>query len=184
MMPRLAVVFAEGFEEIEAITIVDVLRRAQIDVDTVGVSSLSVKGSHDIEAKVDKLLKEVDPKFYDGVVLPGGLPGSFTLRDNEDVQNFIRAFDGKLQAAVCAAPIALQKAGVLEAIHVTSHPSMKEEFSKQYYLETPAVIDGKVVTSRGAGTSFEFVAAILTVLELEEKIEDLRAAMLYPNFGF
>ncbi|MDD7985774.1 DJ-1/PfpI family protein [Lentisphaera marina] len=180
-MSKLAVIFAEGFEEIEAISVVDILRRAQVTVDMLGVGALSITGSHGIEVAVDKLLSAVKAADYDGVVLPGGLPGSFVLRDDTLVQEFIIACKGKLQAAICAAPIALKQAGSLDGRLLTSHPSMESEFDSKYYLEKNVVIDGKVVTSRGAGTSFDFVAGILEVLGIESKVHELRQAMLYPK---
>ena len=180
-MPKIAVLFANGFEEIEAITIVDTLRRANVETDMIGVGAMKAEGSHGIKVDMDCLLSEVDADNYQGVVLPGGLPGSYTLRDSEDVQTFIKAFTGKIQAAICAAPIALQKAGVLNGRHFTSHPSMKDEFNDELYLESEVVVDGKIITSRGAGTSFEFTAAILYALDMHEEAEKWRKAMLYPN---
>jgi protein deglycase len=180
-MPKLAVVFVDGYEEIEAISVVDILRRAHVEVDMLGFESLSIVGSHGIEVKVDRLLSEVEAKNYDGVILPGGLPGSYTLRDEKDIQGFIRGFEGKLLAAICAAPIALQQAGLLEGRYMTSHPSMREMFDPEYYQEKVVVVDKGLVTSRGAGTSFEFAAGILKTLGLEEKVEELRKAMLYPE---
>ena len=180
-MAKIAVLFANGFEEIEAVTVVDVLRRACVETDMIGVESLKAKGAHGINIDMDKLLDEVNSDDYDGVVLPGGLPGSYTLRDSQKVQGFIKAFKGKVQAAVCAAPIALKAAGILDSRHVTSHPSVKDEFDQEFYVESEVVVDGKIITSRGAGTSFEFSAAILTALDMDEEADKWRGAMIYPE---
>ena len=180
-MSKIAVLFANGFEEIEAVTVVDVLRRASVQVDMVGVEGGRAIGSHGITIDMDLELVDVCASDYDGFVLPGGLPGSYTLRDLSEVQDFLRAFKGKIQAAICAAPIALKAAGLLDDRHVTSHPSVKSEFDQSFYVESEVVVDGKVVTSRGAGTSFEFATAILVTLGLESEAEKWRAAMLYPE---
>ena len=176
---KLAMLFADGFEEIEAVTVLDVLRRASIQVDAIGLRSKKAAGAHAIHIELDKQLSEVSAADYIGVILPGGLPGAHTLRDDAAAQAFIRAFEGRLQAAICAAPVALEVTGVLNNKQVTSHPSKAEAFPHSVYSEKAVVTDGHVITSRGAGTAFEFSAAILTYLGLSEKAEQLRSAMIY-----
>jgi 4-methyl-5(b-hydroxyethyl)-thiazole monophosphate biosynthesis len=112
---RVLVPLAEGFEEIEAVTIVDVLRRASIDVVTAALATSAVRGSHGISLAADTLLDEVRGDEFDAIVLPGGMPGSRTLRDDERVLGIVREASrkGKLVGALCAAPIALEAAGVL-----------------------------------------------------------------------
>ena len=122
-MKKVAVMLADGFEEIEALTVVDIIRRANITCDMFSVSSMEVKGAHDIVVKVDKLISE-EVKEYDVIVLPGGMPGATNLRDNEEVIGLVKWFNDnkKIVAAICAAPIVLGKAGIIEGKKVTSYP--------------------------------------------------------------
>jgi 4-methyl-5(b-hydroxyethyl)-thiazole monophosphate biosynthesis len=127
-MASVAVLLAEGFEEIEAVTIIDVLRRAGIEVTTLGVASQSVTGSHGITIEADALLAQGVDRPWDLVVLPGGMPGAAHLRDDENVQALLRrqgARDG-LVAAICAAPMALGQAGLLEGRRATSYPTFED----------------------------------------------------------
>jgi 4-methyl-5(b-hydroxyethyl)-thiazole monophosphate biosynthesis len=124
-MKKVAVLLADGFEEIEALTVVDVLRRANIHCDMVSIASLNVTGSHKIEVVADRIITE-NMNEYDMVVLPGGLPGATNLRDNQDVIALIKQFNNdssKYIAAICAAPIVLEKAGIIERRSITSYPS-------------------------------------------------------------
>ena len=120
-MTRACVLLANGFEEIEATTVIDVLRRASVDVTTVGVEGVDVTGAHDIRYVADAALAERAGDVWDIVILPGGLPGSTTLRDSAAVQQLLRAQDSAARhlAAICAAPIALGKAGVLKGKRAT-----------------------------------------------------------------
>ena len=178
-MSRVAVLLAHGFEEIEAVTVIDVLRRAQVSVDVLGVEELIVNGSHDITITADLLLKDQSPDSYDYLILPGGMPASNTLRDSPMVQDFILAFQNKKIAAVCAAPIALERAGLIKDKKVTSHPSVKDVFVESTYCEDRVVKDSNIITSRGAGTTFEFAEAILCELGLAEEANKWREAMIY-----
>ena len=115
-MKKIIVPLAQGLEEIEAITAIDVLRRANIGVTAVSLGDLKVKGAHDIVVLADKSIDEIDVNEFDGILLPGGMPGSTNLRDDERVINMVRSLDkkGKLVSAICAAPIVLERAGVLD----------------------------------------------------------------------
>ena len=179
MTKKLAMLICDGFEEIEAITVIDVLRRAGLQIDLVALDNIELMGSHDIALKADFLLADVDASDYDGLVLPGGLPGSHTLRDSGRSQHFIKAFEGRLQSAICAAPVALESTGILKGHRVTSHPSKESDFSESNYVYEPVVRDGNIITSRGAGTAFEFAVELLKYFNLDEKADSLRAAMMY-----
>jgi protein deglycase len=179
MTKKLAMLICDGFEEIEAITVIDVLRRAGLRIDLIALEKLELIGSHNIELKADYLLDVVEADDYDGLVLPGGLPGAHTLRDDARAQGFIKAFEGRLQSAICAAPIALASTGVLEGRRVTSHPSKESDFPGSEYVCEAVVRDGEVVTSRGAGTAFDFAVELLKYFNLDEKAESLRIAMMY-----
>ncbi len=177
---RVAILFASGFEEIEAITIVDVLRRAEIDVTTVGVGSTNVTGSHAIAITTDVELADARRRDWDMVVLPGGLPGATNLRDNPEVQSLLREQNekGHRIGAICAAPIALGKAGILAGKRATSYPGFEKELTGARYCEDRVVRDGNVITSRGPGTAMEFALAIVADLRGGEVSDSLRKGML------
>ncbi len=178
---KAAVLFAEGFEEIEAVTPVDVLKRAGVEVDMVGINSMEITGSHDITFKMDCQLEDIFVDDYDMVFLPGGLPGSHYLRDDENVIQFVQDMNalGKYVAAICAAPIVLERAGILVGKKVTSHPSKEEEITScDEYTESRVEVDGNIISSRGAGCAMEFSFVLCEVLGLKEKAEELKKAMI------
>ncbi len=180
-MKKVILFLANGFEEVEALTVVDVLRRAEIICDMCSISdSLSVKSSHGIEVKADILLKDADLQSYLGLVLPGGMPGSTNLRDNEKVVTAVQSFnnDGKILAAVCAAPIVLEKAGIINKKRVTSHPSVKGDLKPLEYLEEIVVEDGNIVTSRGAGTSLHFGLKLVEKIVGKEKADAIKDGIM------
>mgnify|MGYP001076531583 CR=1 FL=1 len=177
-MKKVAVMLDDGFEEIEALTVVDIIRRANITCDMFSVSSMEVKGAHDIVVKADKLISE-EVKEYDVIVLPGGMPGATNLRDNEEVIDLVKWFNDnkKIVAAICAAPIVLGKAGIIEGKKVTSYPGFEDELVKGSYLEEHVVVDGNIITSRGPATAMLFAYKILELLQCDkwENIRVLRA---------
>lgn len=181
-MARVCVPLAEGFEEIEAVTIVDVLRRAGVDAVMAGVSAQEVTGSHGITVRADRLLEELEGEAWDAVVLPGGQPGATHLRDDPRVQRLLRAQDekGATVGAICAAPIALSKAGALRERSATSFPGFEEQLDCAKYLHESVVVDGHVVTSRGPGTALHFALELLRQLGLATEAERLREGMLVP----
>jgi protein deglycase len=177
-MPRVAVLLAPGFEEIEAVTIIDVLRRADVDVKCVGVDADQVVGSHQIAIAADVRLDALDVESLDALVLPGGIPGALHLRDHPGVQSHIQACAerGLLVAAICAGPIALEAAGVLVGKRATSYPGF--ELPSAEYNEARVVEHGQVVTSRGPGTALEFSLALVARLVSPEAADALRVGML------
>jgi 4-methyl-5(b-hydroxyethyl)-thiazole monophosphate biosynthesis len=177
---RILVPLAEGFEEIEAITIVDVLRRAGEDVATAGLEPGPCTGSHGISVNPDCRIEDVDPAALRMVVLPGGMPGAATLRDDPRVMKLLQAASAKgaFTAAICAAPIALAKAGLHTGRRVTSYPGFGKDLAGGTYVEDRVVVDGKVVTSRGPGTAIEFALTLVRLLKDEKASNDVRAAML------
>lgn len=178
---KAAVLFAEGFEEIEAVTPVDVLKRAGVEVDMAGIAGMEVTGSHGITFKMDCQLEDIFVDDYDMVFLPGGLPGSHYLRDDENVIQFVQDMNalGKWVAAICAAPVVLEKAGILEGKKATSHPSKEEEITScDEYTESRVEVDGNIITGRGAGCAMEFSFALCEALGLKDKVEVLKKAMI------
>lgn len=175
-MVKVAVMLANGFEEIEALTPVDVLRRAGIECETLGLMEQVVTGSHGIPVQADKIF-EGDLSAYDVVVLPGGLPGATNLRDHEGLISQLQAHAqaGKMLAAICAAPIVLDRAGLLEDKQYTCFPGQEKEIADGNHKEDIIVVDGNLVTSRGAGTALAFAYKLVDLLggngqELAEKM--------------
>ena len=181
-MAKVAVILADGFEEIEALTVVDVLRRANIVCHMIGFEA-RVTGSHDIQVQADRVF-DGDLSEYDMIVLPGGMPGSAHLRDNEqliaELQKFVQV--GKKVAAICAAPIVLNRAGLLKDKEFTCYDGVQEQIADGHYRKGTVVVDGQLTTSRGPATALAF--AYNLVEQLGGDANALRAAMLYRDvFG-
>lgn len=178
---RILVPLAAGFEETEAVAIIDVLRRADLDVVVAGLLAGPVEGSHGIALVPDAALDEVDLDAITAIVLPGGMPGSRNLAADERVLALVRrlAGEGRTTAAICAAPIVLQAAGVVRGLEITSHPSVQKELTDSVFLGEPrVVVSGAVVTSQGPGTALEFALALVARWRGEERAAELRRAML------
>lgn len=161
---RILVPLAEGFEEIEAVTVIDVLRRAGLDVTTAGLAPGTITGSHGIGIAPDAALGELDLDRFTVVVLPGGMPGTRHLMEDERVLALVRRLhgEGRMTAAICAAPLVLRAAGVLEGATVTSHPSVRGDLAPAEVRATPRVIEsGSIVTSQGPGTALEFALELV-----------------------
>ena len=166
LMSNICILLADGFEELEAVTIIDVLRRSGVRVTLLGVAGLSVRGAHGIVLQADALLADEHHRAWDMVVLPGGQPGANTLRDNAAVQDLIkRQMERKgRMAAICAAPIALAKAGALNGKQATCYPGFEPELAHAVLQSQAVVEDGSVTTSRGPGTAIQFALALATQL--------------------
>ena len=162
---KTAVICMNGFEEVEGLTVVDMLIRLGIKCDIVG-KEVYVTGSHNITVKTDRLLEEVKSDEYNAIILPGGLPGAQNLRDDEKVISMLKEMNkaGKIVAAICAAPIALEKAGVLKDREFTAYPGFGEKIEGGKFKEELAVTDKNIVTSRGPATSMEFAFAVAEAL--------------------
>jgi len=180
-MNKILIVFATGFEEVEALTTVDLLRRVDLDVTIAGLERDVVTGAHDITVKCDLYYEDIEQEHYDCLILPGGQPGTDNLRANHKVVNWVKNYynSGKLIAAICAAPVVLHTAGILDGKKVTSYPSEKEVFSNCMYLEEPVVQDGNVITSRGVGTAIEFALKIVENMKGKESADQLAKQVLY-----
>ena len=181
-MAKVAVILADGFEEIEALTVVDVLRRANIVCHMVGFEA-QVTGSHAIQVQADRVF-DGDLSEYDLIVLPGGMPGSAHLRDNEQLIAELQKCEqvGKKVAAICAAPIVLNRAGLLKDKVVTGYDGVQEQIADGHYRQETVVVDGHLTTSRGPATALAF--AYNLVEQLGGDANALREAMLYRDvFG-
>ena len=181
-MAKVAVILADGFEEIEALTVVDVLRRANITCHMVGFEA-QVTGSHAIQVQADRVF-DGDLSDYDMIVLPGGMPGSAHLRDNEQLIAELQKCEqvGKKVAAICAAPIVLNRAGLLKDKEFTCYDGVQEQIADGHYRKETVVVDGHLITSRGPATALAF--AYNLVEQLGGDADALREAMLYRDvFG-
>lgn len=183
MSKNVAVILAQGFEEIEAVVVIDVLRRGRVNVNVAGLGSLTVAGSHGITITADRLVTETSDNL-DGVVLPGGMPGSANLGASRAVEALVRSVyqQGGIVGAICAAPaLTLAPWGLLEGRRATCYPSFEKHFSKKvHFCEQKVVHDGTIVTSRGPGTVFEFSLTILAALIGKDQADVLAQGMLLP----
>ena len=171
---------ADGFEEIEALSVVDILRRAGVAISTCSIMDENhVKGSHNITVISDLNIRDIDEKNYDVFILPGGMPGAKNLKENKNVIKIIKnAFnEKKLIAAICAAPIVLLEAGILKDKNATSYPGFLNENADYNFLEDTIVIDENIITSRGPATAPYFAFAILEKLGINPS--PLKESMLY-----
>ncbi|ABK14592.1 DJ-1 family glyoxalase III [Methanothrix thermoacetophila] len=168
---KVVVPLAEGFEEIEFVTVVDILRRAGIDVEIAGLRDGPVQGSHGVRVIPDTTFDKVDLNSADAIVLPGGNPGFINLGKDERVLDAVRKMSaaGKYVAAICGAPSVLVKAGVLSGRMATVHPAGKEEVAAcARYMDERVVVDGKMVTSQGPGTAMDFALKLVELLAGKE----------------
>lgn len=174
------VFLAEGFEEIEALATVDILRRAGMDVKTVSVSGKpEVTGSHAITIAAD--ITEISLADMEAAVLPGGMPGTLNLKASDMVQNAIQyAFDNnKLMCAICAAPLVFGNAGFLKDKKAVCYPGFEKELTGANVVYEPVVTDGNIITSRGAGTAHLFAFEILKYFGKEKEAAELYKGMIY-----
>ena len=181
-MKKAAMLFAEGFEEVEALTVVDLLRRADIVCDIVAVDgAATVTGSHGVTVGADKPFSAADPDAYDALLLPGGQPGTDNLAADGRVLALLRAFRdaGKLTAAICAAPTVLAKAGLLDGKRATCYPGLEGRLTGAVAVAEPVVTDGTVVTSRGVGTALDFALALVSYLSGAARADELARAVVY-----
>ena len=178
-MTQVALMLADGFEEIEALTVVDVLRRASISCDMIGIAE-KVTGSHAIQVVADKVF-DGDLSDYDVIVLPGGMPGSANLRDNDLLIAELQRFNeqGKRLAAICAAPIVLNQAGLLDGKDFTCYDGVQEQILDGNYHKEVVVVEDNIITSRGPATALAFAYELVDKLGGDAK--SLREAMLYQS---
>lgn len=181
-MKKVSVFFADGCEEIEALTVVDILRRAGVHVDIVSVTGKKeIIGAHQIGIETDTVFEEMDFTATDLLVLPGGMPGTLRLREHEGLCELLRTYDkeNKYVAAICAAPSVLGELGILKGKRACCYPSFEEKLTGADVKMDPVVWDGHVITSRGMGTAISFALKLTEVLCGNEKAEEVRQSILY-----
>lgn len=181
MSKKVVVVLAQGFEEIEAVTVIDLLRRSDIEVTIAGINSLTIKGSHGIEIIAQKKFEELTEDF-DACVLPGGMPGSVNLANCDKLKGFIIDLyqKNKVIAAICAAPaLVLAPLGILNGKEATCYAGMQEELNTQIiYKEESVVIAGNIITSRCPATAIAFSLAIIEKLLDKDQVLTIKKALL------
>lgn len=181
-MKKVSVILADGFEEIEALTVVDLLRRAKIYVDTVSITEeYTVHGAHGINVQTEDLFEEVNFVESDMIVLPGGIPGTPNLDAHEGVRRVVCDFceEDKYVAAICAAPTVLGNLGLLKGKRVTCYPSVENQIQGAAITRNPVVADGNIITSRGVGTAIDFALKLIELLVGPEKSKEIAEAILY-----
>lgn len=179
-MPNIIIAISNGFEEIEAITIIDVCRRANIKVTIAAVENLETTGAHGIKIIANTTIENINCEDFDMMVLPGGLPNAFTLAENAKVQSLLKEFKlkNKKIGAICAAPYALHKAEVLNE-NFTCYPSFEQKIRLDgYHSNDSVVIDNNVITSRGPATAMAFALEIVHILCDEETFLSVKNGLL------
>ena len=182
MNKKVFLFLAEGFEEVEAITPVDLLRRAGIECITVSVTDkLEVTGSNGITIKADRLFDEKECMTGDAIILPGGLPGTTNLLNHSGLKNVIIDYNKtkKLIAAICAAPTVLGEMGLLEGYKATCYPGFEDKLFGANALVEKYVNDGHFLTSRGVGTAMDFALKIIGILEGEDTMNNIKNQIVF-----
>ena len=176
----IAVLLAIGFEEIEALTPVDMLRRAGLEVKTVGIGGKRIVGSHGIALEADMLPEEVDLGAVDMAIFPGGMPGSLNLDRAEFTDEIIAAVtkNGGRLAAICAAPLVLGRRGLLEGKRATCYPGFEGELRGAICTTEGVVTDESITTARGMGVALEFSKELISLVITKEKAAELSAAIM------
>ncbi len=177
-MSKILLPIADGFEEIETIAVIDVLRRAGIEVVTAGLQSSMPRSVRGVQVITDKKFSDIRPDDFDGIVLPGGDPGWRNLANSQRLLTILKDFNskGKLVAAICMAPAVLARAGILEDRRATIYPGAERELPKP--RDARVVVDGNIITSQGPGTAIEFALAIVGYLIGKTKAERIKRDLI------
>ena len=181
-MTRVLIPVVDGFEEIELVTPVDILRRCGVEVTMAGLHDRHATGSPGIGLSLDALLADCMDSLYDALLLPGG-PGTRHLREAPQVLELVRRHHvgGSIIAAICAAPTILARAGILSGRRATCYPTCEGDMAGAILVHEPVVIDGTLITSRGAGTAMPFSLAVAEALMGAEKARDIARAVVYTT---
>ena len=183
-MSKVLIFMAEGHEEIEALTVVDLLRRADIEIEMVSITgNKKVPGAHGITTYCDKLIENTDFESADMLVLPGGMPGTLNLELCEPLMDQIYGFNASKKglAAICAAPTVFGKAGILKGKKATCYPGMEKDLLEAEFSTDAVCHDGHIITSRGMGTAIPFALEIVKTFNGQEAADKLAKGIVYSN---
>ncbi|MFA5903571.1 MAG: DJ-1 family glyoxalase III [Desulfobacula sp.] len=183
MEKKVLVPVAQGTEEMEAVTIIDVLRRAGATVIVASTDTMIIKASRGLEFKADRLIKDCMDEDFDLIVLPGGVPGAMNLRDSKDLEILLKkqADQKKYYAAICASPaVVLHHYGLVTPGKVTCHPGFAGQIDDGNVLTSAVAVDGICITGRGAGAACEFALSLVSLLYSEEKKKEVMQGMAMP----
>ena len=183
-MKKVSIFLAEGFEEVEALTPADLLMRAGVEVTLVSIGDkLEVAGSHGITFVADKLFSGMDFSDMDLLLLPGGMPGTLHLKEYEPLLELLKDFNGqgKMIAAICAAPTVLGKIGLLNGKKATCYPGCEDGLTGAETLTDRVVVDGNITTSRGVGTAISFGLSLIAQLYDQKKSDEIREEIVYGH---
>ncbi len=184
-MAKAVIFFADGLEEIEGLTVVDMFRRVGIEIDIVSVTgSLNIEGSHKIRIQADKLFEDVDYSDVDMLILPGGMPGTLNLQNHKALGELLvsTAKEGKQYiAAICAAPTVLGALGILEGYRATCYPRHETKLLGAKIEMSKVVVDRNIITSRGMGTAIEFAAQLVAILKDAHEARELLGSIVYSQ---
>ncbi|KHD11401.1 4-methyl-5(B-hydroxyethyl)-thiazole monophosphate biosynthesis protein [Candidatus Thiomargarita nelsonii] len=179
-MPTVLIPLAQGCEELEAVTVIDLLRRAGISVLTAGLDNQAVKASRGVVLIPDTTLDDAIKQSFDMIVLPGGLAGAENLNNDPRIHQLLKDMQqqGKYTAAICAAPKVLADAGLLANKSATSYPGVLESMPDMQIIDAPVVKDGQVVTSRGPGTAMDFALELIEILVGRDSRDNVEAGLV------
>ena len=181
-MSQVYIFLAQGFEEIECLTVVDLMRRVNIPITMVSISeTLEVSGAHQMTVTADALFSDLNFDDANMLVLPGGAPGTCNLNDCKPLKNLLTDFynKGKYIGAICAAPMILGHLGFLEGRKATCYPGFEKDLIGADYVCEPVVLDGSVITSRGLGTAIEFAGQLIELLTDKATADEVKAQVIY-----
>ncbi len=183
-MKQASVFLADGFEEIEGLTVVDILRRAGVQTDTVSITGeKTIHGSHQIEVQADFLFEEMDFSQSEMLILPGGMPGTRHLMEHKGLRGLLEAYyeQGQYIAAICAAPSIFGGLGFLKGRKACCYPSFEGKLEGAEVVQDKVCVDGHVITSRGMGTAIPFALKLTALLCGEEKAEEIGRSIIFIN---
>ncbi|MCI5869271.1 MAG: DJ-1/PfpI family protein [Dorea sp.] len=181
-MKKVSVMLADGFEEVEALTVVDLLRRAKIYVDTVSITDdYTAHGAHGINVQTEDMFDEVDFSESDMIVLPGGMPGTTHLKEHEGLRKVLCDFaeEGKYIGAICAAPTVLDDLGLLQGRRATCYPGVEKQIQGASLTHTPVMRDENIITGQGVGTAIDFALKLIEVLVGDDKAKEIAESIVY-----
>lgn len=175
---------ADGFEEIEAMTVVDLLRRAELETQTVSITgSKRVMGTHGVAVEADILFEEADYEACEMIVLPGGMPGAEHLDNHQGLTAHIRCFaeNDQYLAAICAAPMVFGHLGILRGKKATIYPGMEQHLEGAQHQDVPVAVDGKIITSKGPATAMAFAIRLVEILKGKAAADSLEKDLLWSQ---